>query len=83
MATTVHKVLVQRSTNTAPVFPDQDAEMTWKSRGRTQPSPEMVAENTAGGEPVGAPVAASDAEGDVLTYTLGTTECGELRSAST
>ena len=46
--------------NNAPVFPD------------TEDSMRSVAENTAAGENIGAPVAATDADaGDTLTYTLG------------
>ena len=66
MATTAHKVLVPRSTNTAPVFKDSDDMEIADGTAITR----EVAENTPEGEPVGAPVAASDAEGDVLTYTL-------------
>ena len=36
-----------------------------------------VAENTPAGEPVGDPVVAADAEGDVLTYSLGDTGCDD------
>ena len=34
----------------------------------------MVEENTAAGKDVGVPVAAGDSDGDILIYTLGTTE---------
>ena len=35
-----------------------------------------VAENTASGQPIGAPVAAMDADGDALTYSLVGYGCG-------
>ena len=47
-----------RNENTAPQFPD------------TETGVRSVAENTPAGEHVGAPVAATDADNDVLTYTL-------------
>ena len=47
-----------RDENTAPQFPD------------TETGVRSVAENTPAGEHVGAPVAATDADNDVLTYTL-------------
>ena len=47
--------------NTAPVFPDAHSDKLELS----------VAENTNAGEAVGAPVAATDAEDDALTYALG------------
>ena len=67
MAVTAHKVVVSRSTNTPPVFKDADDTEIAAGTAVTR----EVAENTPKGEPVEAPVAASDAEGDVLTYTLG------------
>ena len=64
-------VLAHRSQNAAPAFPDQDAEMD-DVQGDQKRS---VAENTPAGQPVGAPVAATDADAaDVLTYTLGGTD---------
>ena len=54
------------TTNTAPVFDDND------------PTSRSVAENTVSGQPVGAPVGASDAENDTLTYTLGGTDAGSF-----
>ena len=66
MATTANKVLVGRSTNTAPVFKNADGV---EIPAETVISREVV-ENTPKGGPVGAPVAATDSEGDVLTYTL-------------
>ena len=50
------------STNTAPMFPD------------TENGAREVAENTAAGEDVGAPVTAMDADNDTLTYSLGGTD---------
>ena len=47
-----------RDENTAPQFPD------------TETGVRSVAENTPAGEHVGAPVVATDADNDVLTYTL-------------
>ena len=47
--------------------------------GDTQTSTtRSVAENTAAGEPVGAPVAATDEENDSLTYTLGGTDAASF-----
>ena len=52
--------------NAAPVFDAETAER-------------MVAENTAAGENIGAPVAATDADtGDTLTYTLGGTDAASF-----
>ena len=65
--------------NNAPVFSD----------GAT--ATRSVAESTAAGQPVGAPVAATDADGDTLTYSLGGTDAdsfdivatsGQLRTTS-
>ena len=65
--------------NNAPVFGD----------GAT--ATRSVAESTAAGQPVGAPVAATDADGDTLTYSLGGTDAdsfdivatsGQLRTKS-
>ena len=61
-----HAVLAARSTNTPPVFKDAD-DMEINDDGAIE---REVAENTPAGEPVGAPVVAADAEGDVLTYSL-------------
>ena len=51
--------------NTAPVFPDQDPGTTAIETAQTR----EVAENTAAGTNIGAPVAANDAN-DLLTYSL-------------
>ena len=53
--------MAMAGTNTAPMFPAATAER-------------MVAENTAAGGPVGAPVTAMDADNDTLTYSLGGTD---------
>ena len=54
-----------RTTNDAPVFPDQDAATDGNQSTTTT---RKVAENTASGQPVGNPVTADD--DDVLTYSL-------------
>ena len=51
-----------------PVFKDADDKEIPSGEGIER----EVAENTPAGEPVGDPVVAADAEGDVLTYSLGT-----------
>ena len=73
VATTANKVVVSRSTNTPPVFKDADGVEIGAGITRE------VAENTPKGVVVGAPVAATDSEGDVLTYTLSGTDV--VRSA--
>ena len=67
MAVSDEKVIATRSTNTAPVFRDADDEEIAIGTNIAR----EVAENAAAGTNVGAPVAAYDAQGDVLTYTLG------------
>ena len=52
--------------NSAPVFAD----------GAT--ADRSVAENTVGGQNIGGPVAATDADGDTLTYTLGGTDANHF-----
>ena len=60
-------VLAHRSENEAPAFPDQDAEMEEVQGDQVR----SVAENAPVGQPVGAPVAATDEDAaDILTYTL-------------
>ena len=54
--------------NAAPAFPDQDYDTEGVQSDRTS---RMVAENTKAGLPIGAPVSARDADGDLLIYTLG------------
>ena len=61
MAVSVNMVSMA-STNTVPMFPD------------TEDGAREVAENTAAGEPVGAPVTAMDADNDTLTYSLDGTD---------
>ena len=56
-----------RTTNDAPVFPDQDAATDGNQSLTTT---RKVAENTASGQPVGNPVMADDDDNDVLTYSL-------------
>ena len=72
VATTANKMVVSRSTNTPPVFKDAD------DREITNGITREVAENTPKGVVVGAPVAATDSEGDVLTYTLSGTDAGSF-----
>ena len=67
MAVSDRKVLATRSTNTAPVFRNADDEEIDGDITRE------VAENSAADSNVDKPVAATDAEGDILTYTLGGT----------
>ena len=78
MVISARKVVISRSTNTAPVFKDADGD---EIMGDT-PITREVAENTRKGEPVGPRVVATDSEGDVLTYTL-TAGLTWLRSTST
>ena len=63
MAMSANAVRGSKASNTAPAFKDAD-DMDVTSVDRE------VAENTPAGEPVGDPVAAADAEDDILTYTL-------------
>ena len=72
-----------RGSNDAPEFAaDQDPVMD----GEQAAAARSVAENTAAGEPIGAPVTAEDDNGDTLTYTLwdanGTTQTGASTSFS-
>ena len=57
-AVSANPVMMTRTVNTAPAFPD------------TEDGDRDVAENTAAGMPVGSPVVAEDAEKDALTYSL-------------
>ena len=57
--------------NTAPVFSDSESNPITET-GRS------VVENTAAGENVGAPVAATDNNGDTLTYALGGTDAASF-----
>ena len=67
IAVSDRKVLAKRSTNTAPVFRNADDEEIETGRAITR----EVSENSAAGRDVGDPVAAYDAQGDALTYTIG------------
>ena len=68
-ATTIMAVRAAPSTNSAPVFPDEDL-----STPAVDKIPKRkVAENTPAGRNIGAPVKAND-EGDVLAYSLGGTD---------
>ena len=62
-AVSARPVLATRSANVDPAFKDAE-DMTITTTDR------KVGENTASGQPVGLPVAATDPEGDILTYTL-------------
>ena len=66
MAVSDRKVLSKRSTNTAPVFRNADNEGIADDEAITRD----VLENSAAGRDIGDPVAAYDAQGDVLTYTI-------------
>ena len=61
MATSANRVQLFNEPNGPPAFPDLD------------PATRMVGENADAGANVGAPVAAADNEGDILTYTLSDT----------
>ena len=71
IAVTIDVTDVDEISNTAPVF----TEGTTTTRA--------VAENTAAGENIGTPVAATDADNDVLTYTLGGTDASSFSIVST
>ena len=71
-ATSAYGTLELRSTNAAPEFQDSDGEAITGAITREVP------ENTVKGQPVGAPVVATDSEGDRLTYTLDGPWCHEL-----
>ena len=70
MVTSDNTVQAVNVPNDPPVFPDQDLDM---SGDQSDEAARMVEENTAAGKDVGAPVAAEDADDDILTYTLGST----------
>ena len=65
------KTLTPTTTNSAPTF--DDGETTTRS----------VAENTAAGQNIGAPVAATDGESDPLTYSLGGTNAASFDIVAT
>ena len=60
--------VVADTSNKTPVFPDQDPDMDGEP---SDTATRKVAENSAPGSAVGDPIAATDANGDTLTYTLG------------
>ena len=66
MAVSDRKVLAKRSTNTVPEFRNADNEEI----ADNTPIAREVPENSVAGANVGAPVAAHDAQGDALTYTI-------------
>ena len=66
MATSDYSVQGEPASNSAPDFTGQDEDDQTNGIEVTR----SVAENTAAGQAVGAPVRATDANGDVLTYTL-------------
>ena len=66
MAVSDRKVIAKRSTNTVPVFRNADDDAIEDGTPITR----EVVENSAAGTNVGAPVAAFDAQGDALTYTI-------------
>ena len=70
MAVSDRKVLSKRSTNTVPEFRNADNEEIADNTAIAREVPE----NSVAGANVGAPVAAHDAQGDALTYTLGVTD---------
>ncbi len=75
MATSAHTVQAINLPNRAPAFPDQDPET---SGDQSDAATRMVEENTAAGEDVGLPVAADDADNDILTYTLGGSDADDF-----
>ena len=67
-ATSAHEVQAVNVPNNAPLFPDQNPD---EDGDQSDTATRMVVENTDSGEDVGDPVAAGDANDDILTYTLG------------
>ena len=67
MARSDNKAQGVRGLNEAPVFPDQDPDT---DEDQSDTAMREVAENTPAGMAIGDPVAATDANGDILTYTL-------------
>ena len=72
---TMEVTITVTDANDPPVFPDQDPGTTGDQN--TQATRE-VAENTAAGVDIGAPVAATDADSDTLTYSLGGTDAASF-----
>ena len=70
MMTSANEVQTFNVPNVAPIFPDQDPE---DPGDQSEDATRMVVENTDAGEDIGDPVAAGDANDDILTYTLGDT----------
>ena len=73
-ATSAHEVQAVNVPNNAPSFPDQNPD---EDGDQSDAATRMVVENTDSGEDVGDPVEAQDANGDILTYTLGDTGVDE------
>ena len=73
VGTSANEVKAINSPNAAPVFPDQDPDMAGDQNGEVTLE---VGENAEAGDPVGDPVKALDANGDILTYTIGATTKG-------
>ena len=71
MATSANQVQAVNVPNAAPVFPDQIPSTVAIDN---ETAARNVAENTDEGQNVGAEVEANDANGDILTYTLGDTD---------
>ena len=71
MATSAHRVQSINSPDADPEFQDDNGDMV-TTAGRD------LAENTEAGGNVGAPVVATDADGDILTYTLGGTHASSF-----
>ena len=67
MAVSAYAVQGVRGGNRAPVFPDQDSDMTGD---QSTVATREVAENTKAGQAIGNPVVAEDKDDDILTYTL-------------
>ena len=67
MARSDNAVQGVRGSNNAPVFPDQNPDTDGI---QNESATRMVDENTPAGMAIGNPVAATDTDGDILTYTL-------------
>ena len=71
-----YTVQANRSSNNAPKFADDQDLVMDDVQGIAA---RKVAENTAPGTDIGAPVAATDADNDILTYTLSGVGVGRIR----
>ena len=71
--------MLVRVSNHPPAFPDQDPSTPGVQKAQTR----TVDENTPAGRNIGAPVAATDADNDTLTYTLGGTNAASFAIVST